>query len=136
MADSTVFQVKSVPAEAVSSFIADLQKDGYTIYQLDPVFGASDFFSMVRERLPLDPPLSGRVNWNAFTDSLWNGIDSSGSAKNAIIWHNPRRMADNEPDAYREAVECLHDVISDFRKEYSLGRTNVTHLAIVLVEEV
>lgn len=86
------------------------------IFELDGnvISDAESFFASIIATLPLDPPLSGKVNWDAFSDSLWYGMD--GIAKIvphiAIIWKNAENMMRHDFTAFQTAIACFEDVAS------------------------
>ncbi len=60
--------------------------------------------------LPLDPPLGPGLRWDAFSDSLWSGIDELRVSKVAIVWYRADVLAVADPNVYAEAQRCFQEV--------------------------
>lgn len=65
-------------------------KNGRKIYYLNGLYikDDNDFFKEVILKLPCNPPLSGKINWNALSDSLFFGLIYSKHNNIFVIWHN------------------------------------------------
>jgi hypothetical protein len=71
---------------------------------------AESFFRAVIRALPLDPPLSGKVHWDALADSLFYGL-IEGPAKNIqIYWQSPGVFFKNDLESFSLALRCLSEV--------------------------
>ena len=89
-----------------------LQRESYELLEIDDgnIEDADSFFQAIRDTLPLDPPLSGVVNWDAFCDSVWGGLYELGEPRVAIMWTRVERMfAHGLPDLLA-VVNCFRDV--------------------------
>jgi hypothetical protein len=71
-----------------------LATSGFTIFELpdDQISDIEAFFRAVVQVVPTDPPLSGRLNADAFVDSVWEGLRLLGADKVAILWESADRM--------------------------------------------
>ena len=105
--------IKSSSLPELYNVLAD---DECRVFELDGnvINDAESFFASIITILPLDPPLSGKVRWEAFSDSLWYGMD--GLAKTsphvAILWKNAENMMQHDFTAFQTAIACLEDVAS------------------------
>ncbi|MEM7246152.1 MAG: barstar family protein [Acidobacteriota bacterium] len=111
-----------------------LEREGYHVLDFDGrrVTNALTFFEEVRRVLPLDPPLSGRVSWDALVDSLGSGLDGLGERHVAIRWTAVDAMASADPAAFEMAVRCLTGLAEDMASEES-GLEEPLGLLIVAV---
>lgn len=95
--------------DIVKTFIKEM---GYQIFNIDgtKITTIEEFFIWVKNELPQDPPLSGKVNFDAFVDSLWGGIDSFGEEKIAIIWTNPTKIMNLDKGKFKTLIACLEEL--------------------------
>ncbi len=109
------------------------EAEGWTVLVLPPgITGRDSFFGGIRAACPLDPPLVRNDNWDALSDSLWNGIDELEDSQVAILWPDSTAMATAAPLDFGTAREILSGIAE------SLGDSNVTVgrptlLAVVLL---
>jgi hypothetical protein len=68
------------------------------------------FFRSIVDRLPLDPPLSGNVHYDAFTDSLWGGLSELEVSNVAIIWNHADRMLNGNLNDLLKILQCFDQV--------------------------
>ena len=68
------------------------------------------FFAAVRSAFPLDPPVISSRSWDAFSDSLWEGIETLGASQVVILWPDAHQMKSGAPDDYETAIAVLDDV--------------------------
>ncbi len=93
--------------------ITDYVKDmGYHIYSIDgcKFTTMEDIFIWIKNELPQDPPLSGKVNFDALTDSLWGGFDELGEEKVVILWSNPNETMNKDKARYDILIDCLEEL--------------------------
>lgn len=109
-----------------------LSECGWSIYQLDGIGDAPTLFSVVKQKLPLDPPLSGNVNWNALSDSLWYGLVAQPPQKVAICWLDAHLLLQCDSAAFLIAVECFQDVALMLRDESQLKKVALPTLLVLL----
>jgi len=101
--------------EGDSTILLDcLKRAGFTVLTLDGkvVFDGPSFFAEAIRMLPLDPPLSGNVNWDVFSDSLWGGIDQLGLKQIAIVWRRAENMVQADLLEFLLAFDCLKNMAS------------------------
>lgn len=102
-----------MPAANVESTRRELEQVGWLVFVLpEAMIDGRGFFQGVRSTLPLDPPVLSDDNWNALSDSLWNGVDSLDVDRVALIWPESDTMAELAPEDFRVAQELLADIAS------------------------
>ncbi|MEX0717791.1 MAG: barstar family protein [Planctomycetaceae bacterium] len=106
---------RSAKADAT---IRTLKDDGFTVFVIDGIDSPEAFFTYVKDNLPMDPPLSGDVNWNAFADSLWYGLDATQETHVSICWLNADQMVEARPQHFWLAIQCLDDVARNFSEDW------------------
>jgi hypothetical protein len=81
------------------------------VYHLDgsTISDCDSFFASIRASLPLDPPVL-TCNWNALSDSLWEGLYSPNDSKIVIFWRDAETMKTAAPLDYETATCVLGDV--------------------------
>ncbi len=131
---------KNLPAinfisnESLKMLRASLQKKGFNIFELDGdnVKDAKSFFKKIVNVFPQDPPLSGKCNWDAFTDSLWGGLDELAQERVAFIWTKVEEMFEyGIPDLFI-ALDCLKELASSVSNP-GYGISKPVQLLIFLV---
>lgn len=70
----------------------------------------ADFVRESSRTLPLDPPLGPGLRWDAFSDSLWSGIDELRASRVAIVWYRADVLSAADPRPYAEAQQCFEEV--------------------------
>lgn len=90
----------------------EAQEAGYATFVLpaEGIVDRSSFFDAVRVTLPLDPPLVGSRSWDAFSDSLWQGLYTHPEGRVAILWPNARIMATAASSDFEMALAVIDDV--------------------------
>ena len=90
----------------------ELRQNEYYIYELNgkDITDARSLFAEIKKTLPQDPPLSGKVNWDAFLDSIWGGLDELGKEKVAIVWTNVENMLESSLPDLVTAIELFRDL--------------------------
>jgi len=98
--------------DSINMLLTDLSKQGYKIIEIDgkDIFDSKAFFNKVKDILPFDPPISGKVNWDAFSDSLWEGLCNMGNRKVSIVWTKVDNMLKYGLLDLMKSVQCLTDV--------------------------
>lgn len=104
--------VNLINEKDLDELLLSLSKQGYKVLEIDGknIFDAKSFFKNVKDTLPFDPPISGRVHWDAFSDSLWEGIMNLGKQKVAIVWTKVDNMLEYGLAGLIDAVRSLADV--------------------------
>ena len=102
-----------------------LEQNGFRVFELDGqnVRDAQSFFDESLKLFPFDPPLSGRLHWDAFQDSLWGGLADLGERHVAIVWTKAERMFESGlPDLFI-VVDIIQNIASEIgTTEYGLSR--------------
>ena len=108
---------ESVPVSLIHnkdklSLLLELEKNKYKIYIIDgiSIVDARSFFQAIVGVLPQDPPLSGTVNFDAFLDSLWGGLDSLGIKKVAFVWTKAEMLLRNSPKNFKTIIDCFNEL--------------------------
>lgn len=68
------------------------------------------FFKSIVNILPLDPPMSGNVNLDAFIDSLWGGLDNLGADRVAILWTHVNNMLEYGFSDLIKIIDCFESL--------------------------
>jgi hypothetical protein len=91
---NTLWSTFCVSAVEQDSIRAILVASGFTLLDLpdDNIADIEAFFRAVIRVVPNDPPLSGRLNLDAFLDSVWEGLSRLGASRVAILWKNSDKM--------------------------------------------
>jgi Barstar (barnase inhibitor) len=117
--------------------IRDLENAGYVVlrFGVEGVGDTSTFFDAARAAFPLDPPVMSSNNWDALSDSLWEGLFRSSSSRIAIVWLNAAVMAHAAPHEFAIALEVFADLAR------SLGDPEMTagspkQVTVVVADEV
>jgi|SRR5687768_4262538 len=95
--------------ERVTAEAADQQAAIHFI-RGDHVVDRDSFFDAVRATLPLFPPVFSRDNWDALSDSIWNGLNELNTTRVLIIWSDSHHMKES-PEDFEMALNVLEDVI-------------------------
>ena len=112
-----------------SEIITALPERGYTVYQLSDAVDYKSFFSSGARVFPLDPPIGELTSWDAFSDSLWYGLNNSGHRRIAICWTDAGVMLQNDPAQFDVATQCLADVADQLHSD---PESHVERLIILL----
>lgn len=108
------------------SVIEQIQKMNYKIYHIDGrnISTMEEFFGFIKDTFPLDPPLSGRVNFDAFADSFSTGIDQSEYARVAIVFEKSEEFI--KEDKFDVFVRCMEDITCQLvQEDYWLNKKTV-----------
>lgn len=91
--------------------IAEREREGWRIYRLPAAMSSKDdFFTGVRQALPLNPSLQSNRSWDALADSLWAGLDALPESKIVVVWPDPSAMEANAPDDFSIATSVLEEL--------------------------
>lgn len=105
-----------VTAEAAS------QKAAIYFIRGDKVVDCASFFDAVRASLPLNPPIFSNDNWDALSDSIWNGLDELDTDRILIVWSNSDRLKESPKD-FETALYVLQDITETIASpEFTQGR--------------
>ncbi len=125
-----------VNAQSLNALKSMLQMMAYKVFEIDGsrIEDAQTFFQIAKKVLPLDPPISGRVNWDALSDSMWGGVDRLGEPRVAYVWTNVERMLDRGLYDLLMASSCFQDVAVSVHDPQH-GISTVVDLLVFLVGE-
>jgi hypothetical protein len=64
------------------------QSDGSRVFILPKdILDKASFFEAAKKIFPLNPPIEGRrLNWDALSDSIWQGFLDLNEKKIAVVW--------------------------------------------------
>jgi hypothetical protein len=111
LGDAMIPGVHDLTGSDVATLAGELREAGRKVFILP--LGIADresFFRGVRQAVPLDPPVLSDSNWDALSDSIWNGLDSLDESRVAIVWPESQTMAQVAPDDYVVAQEILANI--------------------------
>lgn len=101
--------------------------DGSHIHDTD------SFYLEALSVLPLDPPLKGTSrNWDAFSDSLWEGLANLGRTDAVIIWTEADRTADSALGGLIEVCIVMNDIMRSLQDSATGIRCPVNLVLILL----
>lgn len=98
--------------DQISDVRSALTAAEFKVYRLSGITSVEDFFLHVRDDLPMAPPISGQVHWDAFSDSLWGGLDETGDERIAIFWENADQLLMKDSESFQIAIEIFSHVAS------------------------
>lgn len=128
-------QIYCVDASEQNRLIDKLNELDVVYFVIDGsnISGADSFYTEAASILPLDPPLTGtKRNWDAFVDSLWEGLANLEQSKVAIIWTNADQIANAALSQLIEICIVMNDVIKSVSQE-STGISIPVNLALILM---
>jgi hypothetical protein len=111
----------------------EMERAGFTTVVLPSaeIRDQRSFIQALSERLPMDPPLVGKSNWDALSDSLWNGLHDQAADHFCIVWADTSAIARQTPADLVMALGVLADVARELAdRELSLGRPK--HLVVLI----
>ncbi|ACX86914.1 barstar family protein [Pectobacterium parmentieri] len=76
-----------------------------------------DVFDEIKASLPLDPPLYSLCNFDAFSDSLFGGLDSLGEHKICVFLVDLKNALKNDDENYSVILDILSDNVSYLKTE-------------------
>src|SRR3712207_4769228 len=111
--------ISYIDEEKISSVKKLLEIHKYKIFTINGIniVDLETFFKEIKNILPQDPILSGRVNLDALMDSLWGGFDNLGEEKVAIVWRSANNIINNNINQFLVIMDCF--------KELKIGRAHV-----------
>jgi hypothetical protein len=125
--------VSFIEEEKVVELKASLINDCYTIFELDGkiIVDEKTFFKCVANVLPQDPPLSGNINYDAFVDSIWGGLDALGKEKVAILWTNVEKFSIQDIKGMKMIIRCLNDIANSIStNEFGIEKPITLHVYV------
>lgn len=111
-----------------------LKDDGFYVIEFECRGSVIELFREFKQKLPLDPPISGNVNWDAFTDSLWSGINDLENDLVALVWRDAWKLRQADNPSFEIAQEVLSTVACQLTAgAYGASRRKVVR--VILVQE-
>lgn len=108
--------IRAINKLSESKLIEILNDENFYIIKLNgqEVYNEVTFFKeIVNQSIPLDPPLSGKVHYDAFNDSLWGGLSEIPSEKVALIWTEFDKMLDKGLNDFLQISQCIYKIAED-----------------------
>jgi hypothetical protein len=132
MSDRCKKLVDSVDRSALEELLRE--EPGTMVFTLrgKSIVTQADFVAAANAALPLDPPLGEGLSWDAFSDSLWSGIDALRAPRVIVAWEHAEVLANAAPTAFDEALRCFREV-SDLVCSSESGIDVPTSLRLLLV---
>lgn len=127
-------RLRFVPKHMLEDFCAAMQGDGFVVYVLDNVGDARSFFIEAKRTFPLDPPISGKVHWDVFSDSLWGGLDACKSSKIALVVRDANVFRLSDKPGFETAIECMLDAGKEVEAEKHSEGKDDAEIVVVLGE--
>lgn len=103
----------SCVSQVSESELRELLKQNHVrVFEIDvsQAVGAKSFFAEAVRVLPQDPPLSGNPNWDAFVDSVWEGLCGLGEQNIAVLWTNCERILHSGLFDLLQASDSFYDL--------------------------
>ena len=106
-------RTRRMATSLIDEEVQALREGGYAIYMIDTPLNAHDFIAQAMKSFPLNPELSGQVNWAAFKDSLSSGLfdcgEELGESRIALVIRDASTFRANDQQQYEWAIgdmEC------------------------------
>ena len=130
----TCLPVSYIAASSEQHLSRLLREHEFYVIELDDdsIIDSESFFRSVPSRLPYEPPLDGpEVSWDAFVDSLWEGISEGKETRVAIVWKNAEKMMEHDHRGFEIALDCFEEVASTINTA-AFGRKTQIDLLIFM----
>lgn len=125
-------RLRQVKRDEVSLTCTTLEQHGFKIFSIGTVDDAEAFFDQVKDAFPLDPAISGKVNWDAFADSLWGGLDACDESKIALVIGDATEFSETNDRGFNMAINCLADAASEVEAEKQSGGDENAEIVVVI----
>ena len=108
MPDHAFALVNTVATADLDRLLGILADDGATVVRFhgDGVTDKASFLTQADGDFPRPPDLHPH-NWDAFADTLWNGLADMGDGDIAIIWTDAHELARGDLQDFLMAVEII-----------------------------
>lgn len=117
-----------------AELLAQLAGYEWYVYPIpEGIVDRATFMRIVSDVLPLCPTLIGGLNWDAWSDSIWGGLDQLGAPKVAVVFPDLRKFRRQQPDNYEIAMGVLQDLVSGLENP-CLTRGRPVQLAVFLAD--
>lgn len=109
--------------EAVD-IINSFKNSGFAIIELDtPNYTDTQaLYKILTSVIPMGIPLSGKINWDSFLDSAWEGITEKGLRDIVLVWKNSQTMLRNSLSDFFLALTILQELSSTLASENPQSR--------------
>jgi hypothetical protein len=107
---------------SLATLVGRMEAEGWRVFLLDgrAISDKGSFMGEVRNVMPLDPPLASD-NWDALTDSLWNGLDGLDAKHIAIVWPFSEILKESSPQDYDVALGTLVEIMDSLADPDATG---------------
>ena len=129
--DTDAVGVKWEDTTKLDQMLGLLRSRDYVIFRIPGCANLADQFVQFKDHLPLDPPLSGAINWNALADSLWAGIDLLSQDRVAIVWDNASLLKADSPESIEIALDIFSSISTDLEAA-KYGARNKKQVVFIL----
>jgi RNAse (barnase) inhibitor barstar len=104
--------VKCIDEKDSGELKSILETNKFQVFEIGglDVNNQESFFRSIVNKLPLDPPLSGKVHYDAFTDSLWGGLSELEVSNVAIIWNHTGSILNGNLNDLLKILQCFDQV--------------------------
>lgn len=115
--------IEYILTENVEVHIAELQKLNFQIYVCEDSSSIENFFLRTQSNLPQDPLLTGKVNYDAFVDSIWGGLDRESYSRVALILKQVDKLKRCDHIGFCNLVCCFEEIgFSLVSEEYGINK--------------
>jgi hypothetical protein len=125
-------RVKPIARDVIGSFCSQLKALAFKLYCIRSPIDSKDFFEQVRSAYPLDPAISGDVNWDAFADSIWGGLDACPDLKIALVINDVTVFRESNYQEFEVALDCLQTAATEVEAEKRNRGQNEAEIIIVI----
>jgi len=98
----------------LNTLMKEAERDRWQIIEIN-LFGVGnkkELITKISTSINLDPPLISANNWDAFSDSLWGGIDVLSENRTMLILKDCSSFKRQCPDDWDTLLEILTDSVS------------------------
>ncbi len=101
-----------VGSDSVDGVKAKLEDRGFAVFVLDgtSVTDWTTFYHAVASVLPADPPLGTYAVWDAFIDSVAEGLDQANKPNAALVWLNADSILEAGLQDLFQIIEVFQDI--------------------------
>lgn len=111
-------KVEYVSVHQLPSVRAELARNGFWLYSLGAPSDLANLIAIMRDELPLNPPISGEVHLDALSDSLVGGLEYGGPTRLAIVVDNANCIARSSPAAFADTVDSIVTAFNHIEMAY------------------
>ncbi|MEI7410016.1 barstar family protein [Pectobacterium aroidearum] len=106
-------------ANELDALSSEYEKKGYVIMKscFSQAKDIYDVFDEIKISLPLDPPLYSRCNFDAFSDSMFSGLDSLENDKVCVFLVDIKKALRDDSKNYNILLDIFSDNLSYLEAE-------------------